>query len=40
LRGDFVDSLNTWGGHILVMPFLLLYFTLIVFRSEASWISG
>ena len=34
----FVDALDTSGGHILVMLFLLLYFTLTVFWFEASWI--
>ena len=35
---NFVDALDTSGGHILVMLFLLLYFTLTVFWFEASWI--
>jgi len=35
---DIVDTLDTSGGHILVMLFLLLYFTLTVFWFEASWI--
>ena len=35
---NFVDALDTSGGHILVMLFLLLYFTLTVFWFDASWI--
>ena len=35
---NFVDALDTSGGHILVMLLLLLYFTLTVFWFEASWI--
>ena len=35
---NFVDALDTSGGHILVMLFLLLYFTLTVFWFNAYWI--